>query len=69
MQLVSTSYGIHYHGSMGYTITAHNSQGQTMDDVIIDFSGENKGKTSTSAGIFYVAAMRVKKLSSLLNSF
>jgi len=55
---------------LAYAITAHKSQGQTLDDVIIDFSEENRRRTPTSAGIFYVAATRVKKLSSLyLNSF
>jgi len=55
---------------LAYAITAHKSQGQTLDDVIIDFSDKNKRKTPTSAGIFYVAATRVKKLSNLyLRSF
>ena len=55
---------------LAYAITAHKCQGLTLSDVIIDFSDEKKRKTPTSAGIFYVAATRVKNLSSLyLNSF
>ena len=44
-----------------YAITAHKSQGQTLDEVIVDFSG----KGSTTPGSFYVSVTRVKKLSNL----
>merc|ERR1719233_1229624 len=39
-----------------YAVTAHKSQGQTLDEVIIDFSGESK----ISNGSFYTAISRVK---------
>ena len=39
-----------------YAVTAHKSQGQTLDDVIIDFSGESR----ISNGSFYTAISRVK---------
>jgi ATP-dependent exoDNAse (exonuclease V) alpha subunit len=46
---------------LAYAITAHKSQGQTLKQVIIDFSGKRK----SDAGSFYVAVTRVKKLADL----
>jgi len=54
---------------LAYAIMAHKSQGQTLGDVIVDFS-ETKRRTPIAAGIFYAAATRVKKFSnSYLKSF
>uniref|UniRef100_A0A8C4QE75 ATP-dependent DNA helicase n=1 Tax=Eptatretus burgeri TaxID=7764 RepID=A0A8C4QE75_EPTBU len=51
---------------LAYAITAHKSQGQTLEEVIIDFSGKGR----SAPGSFYVAVTRVKKLSNLfLRSF
>ena len=40
-----------------YAITAHKSQGQTLEEVIIDFSAKN---TRINHGSFYTAISRVK---------
>ena len=40
-----------------YAITAHKSQGQTLDEVLIDFSGN---KSRINCGSFYTALSRVK---------
>ena len=41
-------------------MTVHKCQGQTMDEVIIDFDGdENNRKAFITAGSFYVAITRV----------
>jgi len=51
---------------LAYAITAHKSQGQTLEEVIVDFSGKGR----SAPGSFYVAVTRVKKLSNLfLRSF
>ena len=39
-----------------YAVTAHKSQGQTLDEVLIDFSGESR----INNGSFYTAISRVK---------
>ena len=49
---------------LAYAIMAHKSQGQTLGDVIVDFS-ETKRRTPIAAGIFYAAATRVKNCSYL----
>merc|ERR1712208_135234 len=41
-----------------YALTAHKSQGQTLDEVIIDFSAKN---SRIICGSFYTALSRVKK--------
>ena len=43
---------------LSYAITSHKSQGLTLGNVIIDFSG----KCNAARGSFYVAATRVKQL-------
>ena len=40
-----------------YAITTHKSQGQTLDEVLIDFSSKN---TRINYGSFYTALSRVK---------
>ena len=40
-----------------YAVTAHKSQGQTLDEVLIDFSGQSR----INNGSFYTALSRVKQ--------
>ena len=47
--------------TLSYAITAHKCQGDTLDEIVIDFEkdpGENRGVTY---GSFYVALTRVKE--------
>ena len=39
-----------------YAVTAHKSQGQTLDEILIDFSGESR----INNGSFYTALSRIK---------
>ena len=41
-----------------YAVTSHRSQGQTLDEVVIDFSGEGTEKPFIVEGSFYVAITR-----------
>ena len=43
-----------------YAVTAHKSQGDTLDKVAIDFSSDENQKSYISFGSFYVALTRVK---------
>ena len=43
--------------TLSYAVTAHKCQGQTLDEVIIDFSS---GKSRINAGSFYTAMSRVR---------
>jgi len=56
---------------VAYAITAHKSQGQTLDEVIVDFRNNDSNKhCRINPGSFYVAVTRVKKLENLyLKSF
>jgi hypothetical protein len=56
--------------SLAYAITAHKCQGQTLDEVIIDFRTIENKKPFIQPGSFYVAITRVTKASKLwLRSF
>ena len=58
--------------SLAYALTAHKCQGETLDEVIIDFGAdvERKIKNYICAGSFYVALTRVREGSKLfLKSF
>ena len=51
---------------VSYAVTVHKSQGQTLDEVIINF----EGKTTPECGSFFVAMSRVRRLENLfLTSF
>ena len=47
--------------TLAYAVTSHKSQGQTLEEVIVDFSGPGR----INDGSFYTAISRVKKGSSL----
>ncbi|MCS5579593.1 MAG: hypothetical protein NZ837_03545, partial [Gammaproteobacteria bacterium] len=51
--------------SLAYAMTVHKCQGQTMDEVIIDFDGDENSKAFITAGSFYVAITRVTNGSKL----
>ena len=46
---------------LAHAITAHRSQGDTLEEVIIDFQGEGKEKPFIVEGSFYVAITRAKQ--------
>ena len=48
--------------SLAYALTAHKCQGETLNEVIIDFGPDKKNKIKNFilAGSFYVALTRVK---------
>ena len=45
---------------LAYAITAHRSQGETLEEVIIDFQGGKEKKPFIVEGSFYVAITRAK---------
>ena len=49
--------------SLAYAITAHKCQGETLEDVIIDFGADLKHKIKNyiCPGSFYVALTRVRE--------
>ena len=47
--------------TLAYAITSHKCQGETLEQVIIDFSHGYGGKSNIQWGSFYVALTRVKK--------
>ena len=57
--------------SLAYAITAHKCQGETLDEVIIDFGDDKEHgiKTFICPGSFYVALTRVNKSKIFLKSF
>ena len=56
--------------SLAYAMTAHKCQGDTLDEVIVDFRPNDKNKSFITNGSFYVAITRVQKATKLwLRSF
>ncbi|HIF60881.1 MAG TPA: hypothetical protein EYQ26_15580 [Rhodospirillales bacterium] len=51
--------------SLAYAMTVHKCQGQTMDEVIIDFDRDENSKAFITYGSFYVAITRVTNGSKL----
>ena len=51
--------------SLAYAMTVHKCQGQTMDEVIIDFDRDENSRAFITAGSFYVAITRVTNGSKL----
>ena len=47
--------------TLAYAITAYKCQGETLEEVIIDFSHDTGGKGNIQTGSFYVALTRVKE--------
>jgi ATP-dependent exoDNAse (exonuclease V) alpha subunit len=47
--------------TLSYAITAHKCQGDTLDEVVIDFSHEPGDRVNIPWGSFYVALTRVKE--------
>ena len=47
--------------TLAYAITAYKCQGETLEEVVIDFSRETGGKGNIQTGSFYVALTRVKE--------
>ena len=49
--------------SLAYALTAHKCQGQTLDEVVIDFGADTKNKIKNfiCSGSFYVALTRVRE--------
>ena len=55
---------------LAYAVTAHKSQGDTLEEILIDFTGDQKTKTKPyiCKGSFYTAITRAKKGGGCLSS-